>query len=68
MKVHAAYLAISVFICIWLASALVRVENHRYALQTGMCQFDGVKPIQPCLDRVQTRENWWGHLFYALFD
>jgi hypothetical protein len=68
MKIHAAYLIAALAVCLWLAIALVRVENERYAMVVGLCQRDVVKPIQPCLDRVQTRTGWWWHLYYALID
>lgn len=53
---------------LWACAALVKVENQRYALQSGMC----VTPTAPalpdlqCLETVQTRSCWWWHLFYAL--
>lgn len=53
---------------LWFGSALVRVENQRYALQTGMCT-----PVAPssapdlqCLEEAETRTAWWWHLYHAL--
>ncbi len=61
-------LVLCAFILVWLAIALVRAENQRYALLLGMCTQEA--PIRmvdfDCLDRVQTRTGWWWHLFYAL--
>lgn len=54
---------------VWLATALVRIENQRYALLLGMCR-DGAIGLsdRSCLEAVQTRTGWWWHLFYALKD
>lgn len=53
---------------LWACSALVKVENQRYALQTGMCA--PVPPAQvpdlKCLASVETRTGWWWHLYNAL--
>lgn len=56
---------------IWLATALVRVENQRYALETGLCQHkpgDLNVEMYRCLKKVETRTGWWWHLYYALMD
>ena len=54
---------------VWLCSALVRVENQRYALMIGMCRepTSGVADWK-CLRKVETRTSWVWHLFYALTD
>lgn len=53
---------------VWLGSALVRVENQRYAMQLGMCKGELVVVNLSCLKNVQTRSGWWWHLYYALKD
>lgn len=55
---------------IWLASALVRVENERYALFLGMCRSESVVGMQvdfACLADVETRTSWLWHIYWALF-
>lgn len=59
----------SALLLIWLASALVRVENERYALFLGMCRSVSVVGIQvdfACLAEVETRTSWLWHLYWAL--
>jgi hypothetical protein len=53
---------------VWFGSALVRVENQRYALQVGLCTFSPTDPVvlSDCLNRAETRTGWWWHIFYAL--
>lgn len=53
-----------------LGSALIRVENQRYALSLGMCPglAAGVPPDLVCIAKVETRTGWWAHLFAALTD
>lgn len=60
-------LALSV---LFMGSALVRVENHRYALATGMCPgpASGLPPDLACISKAETRTGWWWHLYYALID
>lgn len=62
-------LVLAVVVNIFLAATLVRVENQRYALQLGMCR-DATTSLTDfnCLEKIQTRINWLGHLFYALKD
>ncbi|MDX0506249.1 hypothetical protein GOD80_25860 [Sinorhizobium medicae] len=52
-------IAMLVVLLVWLAAALVRVENERYALLLQMC------PRQNC-DGVETRTSWIWHLIYGL--
>lgn len=63
-------LVAAVLLVLWLATALVRVENQRYALSLGMCQdtVSGVGSDYKCLAAVETRTAWYWHLFYALSD
>jgi hypothetical protein len=62
--VLAGCLAIGVVL---LGAALVRVENERYALSTGLCVFDATNlKMYDCLRTVETRTAWWWHIFYAL--
>ena len=51
---------------VWLASALVRVENQRYALIVGMCRDKLALTDLSCLQTLETRTGWWWHLLYAL--
>ncbi|MDQ7250651.1 hypothetical protein [Dongia sedimenti] len=56
---------------VWVTSALVRVENERYALVIGMCRAEasGEYPdlaASECLSKVQTRTTWYWHLASAL--
>lgn len=51
----------------WFGTALVRVENERYALAVGMCSYELTKPTAPCTDKVQTRTHWMWHIAAALF-
>lgn len=59
-------LVIAVAIIVWQAAALVRIENERYALFVGMCRDKAGLTDTQCLAKVQTRTNWFAHLFYAL--
>ena len=64
-------LLISIFLCVWLSSSLVKVENERYALFVGMCdKKDSPSELRlidfQCLSKVETRTHWVWHLFYAL--
>lgn len=60
-----------------LASALVRVENERYALWLGMCPnirdtfaavAEGHPDVVECRKIVTTRTGWWWHIYYAIAD
>jgi Zn-dependent M32 family carboxypeptidase len=52
------------------AHVIVRVENERYAMLTGVCKRDSVTGLwdEKCLQTMQTRTAWWGHLYYAIVD
>jgi hypothetical protein len=53
---------------VWLAIALVRAENHRFALESGMCQdplFKG-KVDEVCMKTVRSRDHWWEHLWFGI--
>jgi hypothetical protein len=55
---------------VWLATALIRVENERYALELGICPTVATAK-QPsdyfdCVSSVETRTGPWWHLLYAL--
>ena len=51
---------------LWFSAVIVRVENERYALFTGVCRdMVGLTDSQ-CLSRAQIRTNPLWHLFYAL--
>jgi hypothetical protein len=63
---HRIPLLILLVMVIWLAASLVRVENQRYALQTGLCRDSQGLTDFKCLEAVQTRTGWLWHLFYAL--
>jgi hypothetical protein len=64
-KVLSAFLAVML---LWVSASLVRVENQRYALTTGMCAPRPPHPVpdMTCLERVETRTGWWWHLYYAM--
>ena len=56
----------------WFGSALIRVENERYALRMHMCQnitditlFTNQDKPMDC-SKVQTRTSPLAHLFYGL--
>jgi hypothetical protein len=54
---------------VWVSSALIRVENERYALSLGMCPDAyeaGMKAHFDCIDTVETRTHPMWHLVYAL--
>ena len=53
---------------LWLAIALVRAENHRYALERGLCQDPVFKTSvdQACMKTVRSRDHWWEHLWYGV--
>jgi hypothetical protein len=53
---------------LWLGATLARVENERYALETGLCRSEPVAPLsmKRCLKQVETRTGWWWHIFHAL--
>jgi len=64
MKLLSAVLAA---LLIWFGAALVRVENERYALATGLCKYDATSmQMSTCLQHTSTRTGWWWHLYYAL--
>lgn len=55
---------------VFVSARLVRVENQRYALQSGMCRLAGA-PMVPdlrFLQTVETRTSWAWHLYFALAD
>ncbi|WP_018405929.1 hypothetical protein [Methylocystis rosea] len=55
-----------------LGSTVVRLENYRYANFVGFCSdYDIKNPVErinreECLNKMQTRTHWIGHLLYAL--
>jgi len=57
---------------VWFSTSLVRVENQRYALWTGICgEEDPAYPQtlldrEDCLKNVETRTSALAHLAYAL--
>ena len=64
-----AVIAVLIVVVVVLSAALVRVENHRYALSTGMCANQSDPRLPPdlsCLATVQTRTGWWCHIWYAV--
>lgn len=56
----------------WFGSAIVRLENIRYANDLSMCQrFEADRPSTAlerynCLDSVETRTSFFWHLLYGL--
>lgn len=65
-KYKVALVALLVLVA-WLAMALVKAENQRYALSTGLC-VDKTMHIAdyPCLAKIQTRTAWYWHIYYGL--
>ena len=61
-----------VAIVVWFASAIIRLENQRYAMEIGMC--GNFEPEHPesigkrseCLAKVQTRTDAAYNLLYGL--
>ena len=55
------------FVVLYLAASLIRVENQRYALAVGLCR-DGKTGLTDyaCLAKVETRTNPAWHLYYAV--
>lgn len=53
-------------IVVWMAVALARVENERYALALGMCRLPSGMADSACLARAETRTSWAWHIWYAL--
>jgi len=57
---------------VWLTTAVVRLENYRYANSLGMCsQYAINDPMQriqreDCLEKAETRTNWLWLLLYGL--
>ena len=52
---------------VWLATALVKAENQRYALTTGLCVDKTMHMADlACLAKVETRTAWYWHLYYGL--
>jgi hypothetical protein len=55
-----------------LTSAVVRLENYRYANFVGACtEFDITRPQQriereKCLEATQTRTHWFWHVLYGV--
>jgi hypothetical protein len=83
LKLTSVLLALSLAAIVWLTTALVRVENQRYAIVVGMCPTKADTRLPPhvqslinaelppdldCLAKVQTRTSWMGHVLYALTD
>ena len=70
MKKERIGLIVAVLLIVWLSAALVRVENQRYAMLTGMCpgRIPGLAhlPDPVCLQKVETRTAWYWHLVHAL--
>jgi hypothetical protein len=67
LKATTVALAAALLVVVFLLTIIVRIENERYALRTGMCsdKSTGLTDVS-CLARVETRTHWWWHLFYAI--
>lgn len=66
-------IAILLAVVFVLGATVVRVENERYAFQLGFCHgIDDPRTlmaptsIRACLNSVQTRTSWIGHIYYAV--
>ena len=57
-----------VIVC--LIITIVKIENQRYAMVTGMCrdQNNTAMVDMKCLKQVETRTSWLWHLLYAFTD
>eukprot|EP01036_Dinobryon_divergens_P041508 gene41508-55028_t len=52
---------------VWFASAIIRLENYRYANSIGMCSEHGdLVKKSLCLNEQETRTSPLWHLAYAL--
>ena len=67
-----ALIAVLSLATVWLGSAVVRLENYRYANFVGVCsKYNIADPIQrvqreDCLEKAQTRTHSFWHLLYGL--
>jgi len=65
-------IATLVVVVVMLSSAIVRLENYRYADLVGFCtEFNITVPQQrvereKCLDATQTRTHWFWHILYGV--
>ena len=73
MRIIAIALAVClVVVTVWFGSAVVKLENYRYANLVGMCShYNIADPIQriqreDCLEKARTRTHWWWHLLHGL--
>lgn len=65
-KYKMAMVALLVLV-VWLANALVKAENQRYALSVGLCLDKQVLMADyACLAKVQSRTAWYWHIYYGL--
>ena len=60
--------ALLIALAVFLSDRLVRVENQRYALMTGLCEIDHAAPRRmfECLSKARTRTSWFWHLYYGV--
>jgi hypothetical protein len=76
---YIALVAVLVIAVVVLTSAVVRLENYRYANFTGICETPTAltesditaKPRQriereKCLETTQTRTHWFWHVLYGV--
>ena len=63
-----AVVAVLCCVILWLSAVIIRVENERYALFTGMCRDKIGLADSQCLSRTQTKTHPLWHLFYDLTD
>jgi hypothetical protein len=67
-----ALIAVLLLIVLWFGSAIVRLENERYALSLDMCgtlKPEDVSKLtlrEDCLRSVETRTSPMYHLLYGL--
>lgn len=65
-KYRLAAVALSLLV-VWLAVALVKAENQRYALSVGLCVDEKTLIADyACLVKVQSRTAWYWHIYYGL--
>jgi hypothetical protein len=69
---HLAIIALLVVALAFMTTAVVRLENYRYANFVGLCaEHDGKGPAarikrEECLNEKETRTSWLWHVLFGL--
>ena len=71
-----AVIAVLVCLCVWLSTAVIRLENYHYGSQVGICdeaassgsssQLEYNTKRDTCLENTQTRTSPFWNLLYGL--